>query len=166
MACVYRPAGTGASNVLSSRRCTAIVPPLDVMAREGLGSPERRCLGLSGLDRSRTTGLRCPQYPVDPKPGQYPILRDFRGPDALRLQLDDFASLPLNGRHTALVAALSRGFGDSFGCRSSMASRSAWPTAAITFSINLPVAMLVSRLGCRKLTECADGYCSTPTVPR
>ncbi len=54
--------------------------------------------------------------------------------------------------------------------RSSMASRSAWPTAPMTASINLPVAVLVSR-GCvpdidRTSTEPAARHSCPPTARR
>ena len=91
-------------------------------------------------------GLRS-KHPIHAGPAYPQPAGDFRGPDAFLLEPDDLAGLPPGGRHTALVAALRLALAMPSRWRSSMASRSACPTAPMTASINLPVAVPVSS-GC------------------
>ena len=80
------------------------------------------------------------RWPVHPQ-----LAGDFRGPDACLLEPDDLGSLSPSGRHTALVAARAFALAMPSRWRSSMASRSACPTAPMTANISLPVAVPVSR---------------------
>ena len=99
-------------------------------------------------------GLRS-KHPIDAGPADPQSAGDFRGPDAFLLEPDDLVGLPSGGRHTALIRPSALALAMPSRWRSSMASRSACPTAPMTASINLPVAVPVS-------SGCAPGHGQHP----